>query len=336
MSSLSRLMFWSLDYTCPMRPETQLKDPQEIAVRLGKVRALSRSEILDDICITATGFSTHDPASIWFPLDGFIIGETFSNIGGKKAVRESCLNCHANTARHTRQLAGCAGTIHFDPDIMNEEDDKRLQEIIASGMNDDYHRLFIPTNPVWYSFWIPSPLSAEQCQFLTVLFEKFLQDKNITQVRQKQPGLPTFVRKLRGVLSNALASGNRRPDFTNFMRAAQISIQHDIPLYVMMLPWGGSAGRGSHRYFDHCPRCKATTELPEYRMASDVTITCHVCGFEYARNTSRREWHREEEPSLIEQMGTDAWKEFARKYALRRRKHTAEQIEAALKFHLRE
>lgn len=125
--------------------------------------------------------------------------------------------------------------------------------------------LFQVTCPLWYAFWMDSPLSSEQGDLLHDL-----------------------------LLAVAAMPDCWPYHLDEFLRALAVAQERRLPIYVDLAAPGHS-DFGWTTIFPHCPRCKAEAPLPRWQESyPKEPIRCPVCETEYspaATHSSERDYH---------------------------------------------
>jgi hypothetical protein len=240
-----QVVFWSLEQTCPFRRGDGWEKPTATGKAVRPLHLISTrpsNAISGDICVTAWSYYKGETTPI-----GFRISEIFARYGGLPVVQRTCGNCPANIWTDANgRMGGCWGIISIDPD------DSALQaalvgSILAQSLHQVMARTFLATNPLWYGFWINSPLSVQQCDLLLKILGRV----------------------------TLLDSDDRR-----FLLALEAALTHHLPLHVRLAPLGHT-DLGFYTIFPHCPRCKA---FAGFRWQPKLPFTlqrCKVCGNDF-------------------------------------------------------
>jgi formylglycine-generating enzyme required for sulfatase activity len=257
MADTRRGVSWSLERPCALRRGEGWSLPAVTRQQLADISvyssALAENEVLDDICVTANTYGSDSAGNtIMLPCSGFRVSLALAPFGGEAAVRAACGSCEANV-RPGKELglAGCHGFLAAWPD--SEELEAELREKIHSkSLEESVARLFASTTPLWYGFWIESPLRRPHCELLLELLEG-TDDPN----------------------------EKRDADVLQFLAALRAAIDWELPLHVEMAP-PGHTDFGFYNVFRHCPRCKADAPVARWQESyADEVIDCKVCGHRY-------------------------------------------------------
>src|SRR5262249_52764087 len=131
------------------------------------VEALPDKRVVDGICVTGwTGGQDYEGRHYEIPLSGFRIEDRLGEYGGLPAAANTCGSCEANA--HNKSgitAAACHGVLDVWPD--SQELDEQLWKITAEhGLENRLRAAFPVTTPLWYGFWINSPLRRLQAELL--------------------------------------------------------------------------------------------------------------------------------------------------------------------------
>ncbi len=264
MADTRRGISWSLERACPLRGGENWALPGVTHRQLADVstysRALHDGRVVDDVCVTAwTSGSDSAGHSVMLPCSGFRVGLALAPFGGDEAVRATCGGCEANVANgEPPVLAGCHGFLDAWPD--SEELEAELREKVRlRGLEAQVARLFARTTPLWYGFWIESPLRRPQCEVLFTLLEG-----------TDDPG------------------ETRDEDLRHFLAALRAAVGWELPLHVEMAP-PGHTDFGWYTVFPHCPRCKAHAPVARWQESyPDEPLDCPACGHRYSPAATHR------------------------------------------------
>lgn len=127
------------------------------------------------------------------------------------------------------------------------------ESIRRTGVESQLRRAFLITDPLWYGFWIESPLTQQQC---SLLYQ---------------------------VLSDVTANVPRyRDHLSEFINALKRAAETGCELNVDLAP-PGHVDLGWITTFVHCPRCKAEGPFDRWQESySPEPIDCPVCGNTYS------------------------------------------------------
>src|SRR5262249_17394225 len=134
---------------------------------------------LDGYCVTS--YQTEcDAAGKSFQIPHNI--HRISDLMPSQSIPEAlamCSNCEAHATKATpNSLAGCCDCLWSFRYPESSELEAAFQEALDEcKLRSPWEEHFPRTSPVWYSFWINSPLSFKQCEILLALFQHvFLAD----------------------------------------------------------------------------------------------------------------------------------------------------------------
>jgi formylglycine-generating enzyme required for sulfatase activity len=297
MADTRQIVSWSLERKCPFRNGTDWFLPTETWNQLADLQTLAESyadnRVFDGICVTGWTIG-NDSSDNYFdiPTSGFRIEEKFGQFGGLDVVHKACGNCEANVDRKLdTRIAGCFGNMDIWPD--SEELEQQLWQIIQDRNLEDQLRAAFPvTTPLWYGFWVHSPLRRLQAEFLHELLD--------AACDYDDP---------------------RDSDVVHFLNALRAAIDWELPVHVALAPLGHT-DFGWYTVFPHCPRCKANAPVGRWQeQFSSEPYECQVCGNVFNPN----EHHSSEEydfdsdsTSLEKQLGENGFEEFKRGFLLHR------------------
>ncbi len=254
MADTRRGVSWALERACPLRSGADWSRPDVTHRQLADVSMYSRGlldrSVLDDVCVTGYTYgSDSSDTTVMLPYSGFRVSLALAPLGGEAAVRAACGACEANLSPDGKPvLANCHGFLDARPD--SEELENELRETIRlKGLEDDVARLFPSTRPLWYGFWIGSPLRRPHCELLLELLDVPAES------------------------ADEWDGGQR-----HFLAALRSAVDWELPLHVEMAP-PGHTDLGMYTVFPHCPRCKAYAPVARWQESyPDEPIDCEVCG----------------------------------------------------------
>ncbi len=296
MADTRQVVKWSLEQTCPFRKGENWYLPQETSTQLFHLetldRALREQRILDGICVTSWDleFNRDGPGiKRQTPSGGFLVKDLAGDYGDLTKVQSTCEACVANaSAGQGTKVAGCHGTFDVDPD--SQELEALLRRIVQEHqIETSLKAAFQETDPLWYSFWIESPMKPHQMELL------------------------------REILSTAASVDDSQvlQGHAHFLEALNRSLASEIPLHVILMP-RGHVDFGFYTVFPHCPRCRASTPVKRWQTAYPKdTYRCEVCGAEYIPNehqsTTRMEldWNP---INLKRHLGPEGYEDFLRRF----------------------
>ncbi|WP_119319257.1 hypothetical protein [Capsulimonas corticalis] len=138
--------------------------------------------------------------------------------------------------------------------LFEAKSEERLEDQIARlGLMERFKAAFPKTDPIYYGWFMESPLSREQAEL-------------IFWIAADLSALPCeYDYGVRG-----------------FQAALNLSIKADLDLFVKLRP-PGHVDFGSYTIHCHCPRCKARTPIDRWKHPFPEEDTeCLVCGFTYS------------------------------------------------------
>ena len=137
------------------------------------------------------------------------------------------------------------------------------ESIWRKDLESQMRSAFTITDPLWYGFWIDSPLSREQCSLLLTLFSDVVMTT------------PRYERELKDFIS----------------ALTEVTAGHG-ELNVELSP-PGHVDLGWITTFVHCPRCKAEGPVERWQSSyPDDPVECQICKFTYCPTDT---FHAEEE-----------------------------------------
>lgn len=269
-------IYWALKKECPVRSGAGIADPQTAFRQTAGLHSLASgiadNRILNGYCITSYT-PEGDNAGNRFDIPCAVRSlESLVPGGDVAAVNAMCAACNAHSSREKPDaLAGCCG---FMTTIRYRENPKLEQEIQealdACNLRSAWEEHFARTSPIWYSFWIESPLNAGQAGTLLKLFA-YIEAKD-------------------------LAAGKANKDFQDFVAALRTAVSEKLSLHVAMAPLG-HVDCGWSTVHAHCPRCKAPADLPRWEEDHpSEDYVCNVCHHTFdPSRTFKQEKYRSEE-----------------------------------------
>jgi len=300
MADTRQIVSWSLERECPFRSGDGWYLPDKTWNQLADLRTVASAEgdrrNFEGICVTS--WTTGE-----IPCDGFRIEDRLQKVGGLSAARRTCQACEANARNELGiPVAGCFGYVDVWPD--SKELDEELWRIIEERNLEDRLRAAFPvTTPLWYGFWINSPLRRPQAEFLFELLDVAC-DHDDPQDK----------------------------DIRHLLNALDAAIRWELPLHVSLAPLGHT-DFGWYTIFPHCPRCKADALAQRWTGSYPETAqNCRACGQSFVPNDHHSEvqddadWDRDSLKSLLGEAGFDR---FVVEY-LQHRGHSALHAESVL------
>lgn len=227
MDQTPEFLCWAIEQACPLRELLPENQPEKVERHLRAARvaaeAIAAGRVQDDIAISADGTMS------------FRISEALAIYGGEEALASNCTKCPANAlhAGQTPSYAGCYGL--FPVPEPRGEFLARCQKFTRN------HQLFAPTQYLWFGWWLKSPLSAEQLEYLAHVFH---------------------------TLGSEAAYSVNKP-LQDLSAALQLCVTNKLPLSVQLFPAGQIDGVWWN-LVPHCGICHAPWEAG--------STTCTMCG----------------------------------------------------------
>ena len=189
MAETLQAVCWSLERKCIFRSGENWFLPTHTHMQLTDLRTVAEAQadnrIFDGVCVI--GFTenavTFDESMFklnesgepnWdtsrlVPTIGFRVHDRLGRFGGISNAIDVCGQCEANAEGELKaSVAGCFGYLNIGPDF--PELDKQLWKVIKKkGLEKQLRLAFQVTKPLWYGFWIDSPLKRPQAELLHVL-----------------------------------------------------------------------------------------------------------------------------------------------------------------------
>ena len=313
MADTMQVVRWALKQSCALRTTAEAaREPSEALDAIAKARTISRYMghaskgfgIYGDICVTSYTFaSIEGPLSIrkaptWhYPSSGFVVSKEFAGVGGLQGLVKMCQECPANT--QSPRPAGCAGTIYQNPEWPAVQE--QFEGIIARlGLEVAMGEAFPPTTPLWYGFWIQSPVPRRGLEVMAPIFERMLEED-----RAEAEAKPEHARR------------NHVRELDSFVRALTLARDTGLELRVSMAP-PGHTDLGYYTVFPHCPVCKAEARLARWKTRYPTQLyTCQACGNAYPpAETASSEKDDFDLPELRQMLGDERFREFAASYLI--------------------
>jgi len=297
MADTRQVVGWALERKCPFRSGDQWFLPARTYTQLADLRIVASAEgdrrVVNGICVT--GWTTERDNSGSFhevPCSGFRIEERLGPVGGLAAALATCRACEANAkAELGIDVAGCFGHLDIWPD--SEELDRQLWGIIEQRNLEGRLRATFPvTTPLWYGFWINSPLRRAQAEFL---------------------------HELLGAACDPDDSQDK--DIRHFLQALEAAVRWELPVHVSLAPLGHT-DFGWYTVFPHCPRCKANAPVGRWKESyTKATHECRVCGHTFIpdeHHSSEQDDFDWDANRLEKQLGNAGHEQFVRAFLLHR------------------
>ena len=297
MADTRQIVSWALERKCAFRSGDQWYLPAQTCTQLADLQTVASAEgdnrIVNGICVTSWTTERDNAGDIHnIPCSGFRIEERLGPIGGLAAALATCGTCEANAKTELGiDVAGCLGHLDVWPD--SEELDQQLWGIIEQRNLEDRLRVAFPaTTPLWYGFWINSPLRRAQAEFLHELLDAAC-DHDDPQDK----------------------------DVRHFLKALAAAIRWELPVHVSLAPLGHT-DFGMYTVFPHCPRCKANAPVGRWKESyPKEPRECRVCGHAFNPDEHHSsEWDEIDwdAHSLEKQLGEAGCETFVRTFLLHR------------------
>ena len=306
MADTLQIVSWSIEKKCafrnggddwflPAKTSEQLSDLRTLA------SAVEADRVVDGICVTSwTMASDNSGGDHDIPCSGFRVKDRLGRFGGIETANSTCGNCEANAdSKLETKVAGCFGYVNAWPD--STELDEQLWKIVKSkNLEQRMRSLFPVTTPLWYGFWINSPLQRTHCEFLHELFGEACDPED-----------------------------PRDRDFVHFLNAMQQAAKWELPVHVSLAPLGHT-DFGWYTVFPHCPRCKANAPVGRWKdKYPEEQVECKVCAhlFKPDENRSQERMDCDWDATSLEKLLGDADYESFTKRFLQHRGCTPELAE---------
>lgn len=309
MADTRQCVSWALERKCPLREGEQWFLPAAAYHQLGDYRTIAKAaddqRIVSGICVTGwTTESDYSGNAFRIPSSAFTIEERLHGARSFANAKAACQHCEANIdAELGVRMAGCFGDLEVWPE--SKEFDEQLWQVIERRQLEARLRAaFEVTTPLWYGFWIQSPLKRLQCEVLLEL--------------------------LGGVVEPEAAEDQ---ELRFFLKALKAAVRWELPMHVSFAPLGHT-DMGWFTIFPHCPRCKAPAPVPRWQEEySDDPMACLVCGNSFSpaqthQNTPMGDFG-DEIDTLSERLGEPRYGEFVREF-LRQQGASPAQVEEVL------
>ena len=252
-------------------------------------------EIVDGIWVTGKYWgSDSNENTVYIPSSGIKIAEIAEELGGWAQIRSNCANCEANVAtppnvktsdlpvaansKPQSLVGGCHGTLEVMYPQSGSLDELFWRVIQRHDLEGQLREAFQLTDPLWFGFWMDSPLNRQQCKSLLALLSRAL-----PLLWEKDPSDPIsdpVFGDVQFAFSDFNPAESYGKEYAAFFRALEASINYDLPLHVH-LPPPGHTDMGCYTIFAHCPRCKASADVPRWGEVQSETYSCKVCQNEF-------------------------------------------------------
>ena len=354
MADTRQRVWWSLERACSLRTGEGWQLPLVTLQALSTLQqcsaALNKTNpaVVNGIWVTSN-FVGRDAANntVYIPSSGLKIDEIGQSHGGWETVRSTCAKCEANIlaiqqlgqptgtskldAQRPAMVGGCFGSIEVMYPSSSSLDELLWKVIERYDLEDQLRDAFQLTDPLWFGFWMDSPLDRKQCRCLLDLLSKAL--PQLWEKPEDDPAAEPVFADVSFAFSGFNPAKTYGREYAAFFKALEVSLQANLPLHVHIPP-PGHTDMGCYTIFAHCPRCKAAADVPRWQDVQSCEYTCSVCGHSfdpastYSRETQDFDLDAE---SLETQMGAD-YDAFALEYA-RVRGYSRKQMLEALDIH---
>ena len=295
MADTRQCISWSLAHPCKLRHGPDWHLPVEASRQLSQVQYCAEElskpnpRAFDGILVTCHTWGRDAKGQrVDIPSGGIPIHKLAEPFDGWSNLRKTCDQCPANTfpknksqnplkvlsanSKGQRPVAGCFGDLDSLALFEHEYRELLWQTVDQAGLREPLESAFQITTPIWYGFWIDSPLSIEQCRVLSQLFYRaveLLRDESSELMNH--PSLDK-----RFYFSDFDPVASKSAEYEHFIRALQSSIENQIPLHVHLSP-PGHTDCGFYTQFAHCPRCKCAADVPRWQEVDSQDYICHAC-----------------------------------------------------------
>ena len=295
MADTRQVVSWALERKCCFRNGENWVLPGQTFEQLADLRTVVRAEsdqrVVDGFCITSYSMERDNTGKHFqIPHDGFRIEERLGKYGGLSEAIQVCHACEANVEKELdTKVAGCFGYLDIWPD--SPELEEQLWGIIRErNLEGPLQATFQVTTPLWYGFWMKSPLMRLEAEFLHELLDATCDDDDPAD-----------------------------KDVRHFLKALKAAIDRELPLHVSLAPLGHT-DMGWYTVFPHCPRCKANADVGRWKEEfSSEPYECKVCGHIFNPNehhSSERDDMDWSADSLEKQLGEGEFAQLTRRYLL--------------------
>ncbi len=297
MADTLQIVSWAIERKCSFRTGEGFYLPSKTQTQLCDIRTLARAHaddrVVDGVCVTSWTMGDDNSGAVHdIPHSGFRVAERLGKFGGVEHIQQTCGDCEANVETELDTcIAGCFGHLEVRPH--SDELDALLWNVIEKrNLETRLREAFKITTPLWYGFWIDSPLRRRQCEVLHELFNE------------------------------ACDYDSKRDDgIFHFIHALKAAMDWELPLHVSLAPLGHT-DFDWYTVFPHCPRCTANAPVGRWKTEfSSEDFECKVCGNVFNPN----EHHRSERmdgnwaaSSLETQLGETEYENFTRRFLAHR------------------
>ncbi len=339
MADTRQCVFWSLERSCALRSGKDWMFPIQTQQQLYQIQRCSEElqknvpQVCRGIWVTSQYWgSDADGNTVYIPSSGIRIDEIAAPFGGWSAVRDICADCEANVATPESGVGWCFGTIEVMYPGSDRFDELLWKVIDRFSLESDLRSAFQITDPLWFGFWIDSPLNRNQCQCLLDLLPRAL-----PLLWEKDPADPAsepVFGDIQFAFSDFDPAESYGRQYVAFFRALQTSIKWDLPLHVHVPP-PGHTDFGMYTVFAHCPHCKCAADVPRWQeVESQDDYECRVCGHRFDPASTYRSERDDDDHELgsLERMLGDDYDRFVIEYG-QTLGHTRKQMMDALDIH---
>ncbi len=257
MPSKHQRLVWALQASCAVRTGGGEETPEDV-LRLTRplrrvVHAHVRRNLVNGVYVVSSTLKYEGGVFVEIPRRVCRVSDLLDPFGGLQAVMGMCERCPANSTRDIKgAMAGCCGRLEVSPEDLDL--DRRIREaILEAERYQAWKKAFKATTPVWFGFWMVSPLTRDRCRLLLEIFSRAFAGE-----AGRRGGVPRFL----GALRTAVASG--------------------VPLHVSLAPPGHNEA-GFKTVYPHCPDCKAEANLEPrfHEIYPPEPYECPVCHHTY-------------------------------------------------------
>jgi formylglycine-generating enzyme required for sulfatase activity len=245
--------------------------------------------IVNGICVTSWTMGRDNTGNAHnVPCSGFQIEDRLRPVGGLTTALATCRACEANARTELGiDVAGCFGHLDIWPE--SEDLDRQLWGIIEQrDLQQRLRAAFPVTTPLWYGFWINSPLRRVQSEFLHELLDAAC-DPHDPQDKEVR----------------------------HFVKALKAAVQWELPVHVSLAPLGHT-DFGMYTIFPHCPRCKANAPVGRWQESyPNEPHQCGVCGHTFnpdQHHSRERDDYDFEADGLEKLLGDARYEQFVRAF----------------------
>lgn len=227
MDQTPEFLCWAIEHACPLRELLPENQPEKVERQLRTARcaaeAIAAGRVRDDIAVSPDGTMS------------FRLSEALAIYGGEDSLIKNCGSCGANVlaGRLTPSYAGCYGLLPMP--------EPRGEFLVRTQKFPRNHQLFAPTQYLWFGWWLKSPLSYDQTEYLAGAFRTL-------------SGEPAYA---------------TNQSLQELAVALQICVRHKLQFSVQLFPAGQIDGLWWN-LVPHCGICHAPWE--------PGSTSCAMCG----------------------------------------------------------